>query len=257
MANLQDVPASQSLDEIASKVAEAARQHRFRSKAAEAFIDPAAMLQLQSLFQASDDLERIAELESIFPRIADLGVVLAALLNSESAWQTLLTELEQLKPYANKKYGAKLGTLVNDLIDDTVSHLSNEAGSRDHLPNFRSRLGSFSGRASLRTWLRTVALNRVVSELRRGNPDETIGAACDLDGAKERELDEAIRMAIEELPPSDQLFARLVFIFEESQVDIAELLGVTPAAVSQRKKRILDKMREILVNDARPPGAGE
>lgn len=240
-----DTRAEDELRAIAKQIAELARSHHDESDMVVGLLDNASLLQLYSLVKQADDLAKLRDLKTSSARLSDLAVVLAAMFDSESAWQELIKELDKVRPVANRKFGQNNSKLVDDVISETIGHLRKDVKSRQHTPALRARLGIYSGRAKLSTWLHTIAINRVISELRRPPTPPCIpefAAAPAIDG----ELQDALQHAIAKLAPADQVFARLLYVYSESQVDVAALLKMTPPAVTQRKDRILSELRTVM-----------
>lgn len=116
-----------------------------------------------------------------------------------------------------------------------------------------SRRDSLQPEQGLKSWLAAVARNRAVDRLRSARPAflplEEAGAAdgSTPEGELERRMfADALRRAVEGLPPpDDQLVLR--FYYEEEQLkDIARDLGLSVTAAKSRLCRARRKLKEIL-----------
>lgn len=59
-------------------------------------------------------------------------------------------------------------------------------------------------------------------------------------------VDERLHNAISRLSDEERLLIRALFFEDKTERDMAVLLGVSPPAIHKRKKRILDKLKNIL-----------
>ena len=57
---------------------------------------------------------------------------------------------------------------------------------------------------------------------------------------------EQVRKAIEKLEPQQQWLVREIYFYNRSQIDIAEELDVKPQAITNRLKKIFEKMKRNL-----------
>lgn len=128
-------------------------------------------------------------------------------------------------------------------------------------------------RASLTTWLMTIARSRAIDELRRHVPeprDPTTLPETGEDSQSER-LAERFRLGrlIAVLPPDEAEMLRLRFYEELTQTEIADRTGIALGTVKTRMVRALERMRDLIeaddlrerralgrdAGDARPQGA--
>ncbi len=241
-----DTLSENALELAATAIAACALSHCGEKAVNEQLLRSAAKLQLNTLVTDSASSPPWEELNKSPARTTDFSIVLAALLDSETAWRHVIDEVDSARALATTKFGKEFGSATDDVVDSIVDHLREEAPSRRHLPAIRARLATYRGSASLRTWLRTIILNKlrdlpsVTTEL-----PEQVGAP-----SPKRDLQDEVQRAIERLPPADQVFTRLLHIYGEAQNDVAQLLKISPAAVSQRRKKIIDQLRINLTDGA-------
>lgn len=113
-------------------------------------------------------------------------------------------------------------------------------------------------RSSLATWVFVIARNRLKNYYRDRRVAESIDAKEGFDLPSGEELqDEAvafqeqrdlIRRALDELEERDRIIVEGFFLFDKTNVEIAEELGITANNVGVAKKRALAKLRLILVS---------
>lgn len=130
-------------------------------------------------------------------------------------------------------------------------------------------LALWSHRESLRAeqgikpWLAAVARNRAIDRLRTAPPpplpleEETAGGATPEEELERRMFAEALRSAVEALPPPD---GQLVFRFyyeEEKLKDIARDLGLSVPAAKSRLHRARRKLKEILIKGGLADGSDQ
>ncbi len=119
-------------------------------------------------------------------------------------------------------------------------------------------LRSFAGRSSLAGYLQAitakVALNHLRSERRKGwLRFRPLDSAADSPAGEPipeapRRL-EALRRALEQLPPRDRLILKLFHLDGTGYKEIASLLGLSPNAVSPALIRARQKLRALLEPD--------
>lgn len=122
--------------------------------------------------------------------------------------------------------------------------------------------GRYVARAKFTTWLLTITRNLVFNELRRRKRHHALPLQVDEEGEErpiadeqtrepdaallERELDEAIRSAIAELPETQRMAVVLRRYEELSYEEIAEVLGQTVPAVKSLLFRARAELRSRL-----------
>lgn len=209
----------------------------------EAVLSSATQLYLQTIRSRNHDGDHSMQLPSDLPRLDDCAVVIAALFHADSAWQEILQLAESHRGWLAKTYGESLGSVSDDVVNDAISHFQ-ASGKRSDVPNFRMRLASYQGKASLKSWIRTVLTNRILDQTRKPAMKELQENREAL--SMNDEIRAEIQAAIERLPPKQRVLCRLLFIYEEKQTDVAALMDVTPAAVSQAKAKLLAELKSIL-----------
>jgi RNA polymerase sigma factor (sigma-70 family) len=198
---------------------------------------------------------------------ADDALVQACLAREPGAWEQLHERFSRLI------YSVVHGTLrrhgqaleadrVEDLFGDAFLALAEHGGRR---------LGQWSGRCSLASWVRLVTASVVVDALRRSRPTSPWPQDEDPDGAPlsptpgeepeamtllaQADRIAAVRAALSELrEPDRELLVRL-FHRDESAEAVAAALAIRPGALYTRKCRALARLRELLVA-ALGPDAG-
>jgi RNA polymerase sigma-70 factor (ECF subfamily) len=111
-------------------------------------------------------------------------------------------------------------------------------------------------RASLRTWIATIARSRAIDHLRRRVPeplDPTDTAGVDRVCEREPAADVVDRMVVDgllaRLSPGEAEVVRLHFHFGFSQSQIVSRTGVPLGTVKSRMKSALRRLREMMVEE--------
>jgi RNA polymerase sigma factor (sigma-70 family) len=131
--------------------------------------------------------------------------------------------------------------------------------------NFR-RLSAYSGRCSLRQWLKVVASNHVVDFLRKQRPtipiatgpEDLTSGAIDLPSHEpdaptllhQHQQTAALLSALAQLSDEDRLFVELYYHRELSFERVAELMGTTVGATYARKNRLRKRILNALGDSA-------
>jgi RNA polymerase sigma-70 factor (ECF subfamily) len=123
-------------------------------------------------------------------------------------------------------------------------------------------LPQFRHEARLRTWVFTIARYHCLDAWRQraqrdgpGAPREggvqaTPAAIPPLHVQYEhQEFLAWVRRALAQLPPADREVLALTYIAELPPAEIARVLGIAEASVRTRRKRALDRLREIVVHE--------
>ena len=127
-------------------------------------------------------------------------------------------------------------------------------------------LGTWRDEASVKTYIMRIARNTVIDMIRRRNSHPTDSLTVEDDDNEERQLDiadtdttsnpaadyarreqiEAVRRAIDELPPDHRELIILRDINGLSYDEIAEATGLYPGTVKSRLSRAREKLKNIL-----------
>ena len=107
---------------------------------------------------------------------------------------------------------------------------------------------------SLKPWLAAVARNRAVDRLRAAPPVplpldglEEAGGANPAEDLERRLFANALRKAVEALPPPDNYLVLRYYYEEEKLKDIARDLGLSVPAAKSRLLRARRRLKEVLV----------
>jgi len=160
--------------------------------------------------------------------------------------------------YSDKIYRLAVGILENE---DDAEDIVQEAFSR-----FFEKLDSFEGRSKIGTWLYRVAYNASIDKLRqqRTQPladydvpslDET-SLPAELSGwtddawleFNQQELQKHLDKAIQSLPGNLRMVFLLRDVEEQSTLDTAKILDISPGAVKVRLHRARLLLREALAD---------
>jgi len=144
-----------------------------------------------------------------------------------------------------------------ELGDSIVGHL--------FLPDrtCRSRIASYDGRCSLRTWLRVIIKNRAIDEreLRSNNNErlDCLSETADCSSLHKIELAtraskyealiaHTLKEAVEALNEEDRRLLALKYVEALNSADVAESLGVHPSTVTRQLSRVQGKVRERVIS---------
>lgn len=192
---------------------------------------------------------------------ADCALVARVCAGDRAAWADLVQVHAPTLRFALIRTLARHGVHASEtLLEDLEGDLTLRLVARD----FR-KLRRYSGRCSLRQWLKVVAGNFAIDHLRRRRPlialrtvpqsddappepgvmhgDQLVS---DAPGPDERLDDRRRRRAIAqmlgELNDEDRLFVELYYARGLGYEQVAELMGTTVGAVYQRKNRIRKRL---------------
>jgi RNA polymerase sigma-70 factor len=182
---------------------------------------------------------------------ADLYLSAACALQSEKAWSRFDS--------AYRPYIYDLAALACVSID-MAYELAGDILPDMFLPDRsgKSRIASYDGQASLRTWLRVIVIRRAMNERGRKWRSferlDSVSEVADEIWLKGREAEvrgdkydhvitSALKNAVERLSERERLL--LVLHYEDSMpsVDIARFVGVHPSTVSRKLQQIYLKLR--------------
>lgn len=154
------------------------------------------------------------------------------------------------------EYGPSAFALLHDAIgdrsaaEDVLQQVLLEAWERS--PTYDP------ARASLRTWLSTIARSRAIDHLRRRIPEPRDPSVAVAGVALEEPAADVVdRMAVdgmlERLPPEEAEIVRLRFHVGLSQRQIARLTGIPLGTVKSRTGSALRRLRTMLVEEECAP----
>ena len=150
-------------------------------------------------------------------------------------------------------YTSYLSTVVWNAMGPAATREDVEEVVSDTFLTLWSHRDSLQPEQGIKSWLAAVARNRAVDRRRAAPPtplplDEAgeTGGSTPEDELERRMFADALRKAVEDLPPpDDQLVLR--FYYEEEQLkDIARDLGLSVTAAKSRLCRARRKLKEIL-----------
>lgn len=107
-------------------------------------------------------------------------------------------------------------------------------------------------RAGVSTWVFTIARNLQIDQLRRErNPEDLVPdpepfAPTQEDEFLGEERDRRVRAALAELSDEQATIIRLSYYTEQSQTEIAEMLGIPLGTVKSRVRLAMSKLRAVL-----------
>ena len=117
-------------------------------------------------------------------------------------------------------------------------------------------LPQFDGRASIRTWLFTIAHHKCADALRKMGRTVTLeddnqnGETEPLPFSRteggQPELRDWLNRGLAKLSHEDRDVLLMSFVTELEPQEIAQQLGMTPGGVRTRRKRALDRLREVI-----------
>lgn len=188
--------------------------------------------------------------------LADRELVARCVAGDGQAWQQLVEAHESTVYFAIRsaltlRDRASSDELVRDLQSEVFYRLVRRGGAR---------LASYSGRCSLKHWLKVVAGNFVIDYLRKRRAD------CSLDDPVQAPLRESLpareptpeaalehrqrRALLRELwnrlSAEDRRFVELYYVDELGFAEVAEAMRTSVAATYTRKNRVTAKLRAAL-----------
>ena len=103
------------------------------------------------------------------------------------------------------------------------------------------------GRASLSTWLLTIASRLAIDEMRKRSRRPTLEVVSDDVADRSHEDDAiAVHQAIMSLTPESRLVVALRLVHGWSEREVAEALEIEPGTVKSRLSRARSRLREVL-----------
>ncbi|HEX3241210.1 MAG TPA: sigma-70 family RNA polymerase sigma factor [Solirubrobacterales bacterium] len=180
-------------------------------------------------------------------RVADVGERrIAELLRSGDEGAIALVEA---------RFGRVLGGFLREALPDRS--MAEEVMQQVLVEIWRRGPDYDAERASLLTWMMTIARSRAIDERRRRRPEPIDPAAIDDgDAAPAAELDQMLerwRLAelLDQIPPEEAVALRLRFYDELAQPEISARLGVPLGTVKTRMVRGLARLRGLIAEEER------
>ena len=168
-----------------------------------------------------------------------------------SAWEDFLSRYRDVLERAAR---ATLLRVVGSVRDDDVEAVV-EGTLLAIVKDDFAALRSFAGRSSLAGYLQAIAtkvgLNHLRTERRKGwlrfRPlDAATDAPAEVPVEEDPERTAALRRALEQLPPRDQLILKLFHLDGAGYKEIAALMGLSLNAVSPALIRARQKIRALM-----------
>ena len=191
-------------------------------------------------------------------QLRDLALAHACALGRESAWQQFMARFRQ--PLTEAAIGitgsAALGQELADSLYSEMYGLTQQGGER------RSPLASYSGRGSLKGFLRAALAQRNVDRYRRTRRETPLAvddlAAASPDPAPAPEvlsrLGESLTAIFGSLPPEDRLLLSAWFLDQRTLLEISRILRVHEATVSRGIKRLTARLHKELLERLQASG---
>lgn len=185
-------------------------------------------------------------------RQQDYELVQRCVGGSQSAWAQIAADHERHIRFTVIQTLRRYGARSNDArVEDLASRILFGIVEDD----FR-RLRTYSGRASLKTWLRTLASNTTIDFLRKKkellwvddeyqSPGEPESSDSPEAAVIDADLLTSLSRVIAELNEEDAMFLRLFYLEELSFEAIGERMGKSAASLYARKHRLIDRVRDI------------
>jgi RNA polymerase sigma-70 factor (ECF subfamily) len=153
------------------------------------------------------------------------------------------------------RFGRVLGGFLREALPDRS--MAEEVMQQVLVEIWRRGPDYDAERASLLTWMMTIARSRAIDERRRRRPEPIDPAAIDDgDAAPAAELDQMLerwRLAelLDQIPPEEAVALRLRFYDELAQPEISARLGVPLGTVKTRMVRGLARLRGLIAEEER------
>ena len=186
---------------------------------------------------------------------SDGQLVQACLQGNEGAWAALIRRYQNVMYFFARRYGAS-STDAADVFQLVCAELFVS------LPRLRNQ-------QSLRSWIMTVSAHQAyhwkrgfIKRARReaGDSEAALGTLSTPPSSEFelRQRDEAMRSAINQLPPRCQMLVRLLF-YEDPPLPydvVAQRLGLATGSIGLTRSRCLKKLRRILDGGGVGPECG-
>jgi RNA polymerase sigma-70 factor (ECF subfamily) len=196
---------------------------------------------------------------------SDSLLLRGCIAGDQESWEVFVKRFSRLVYHSiTKTFSLYNQSLSPEDIEDIFNgvFLSFVANDYGRLRKFESRRG-----CSLPSWIRLLSVRQTIDFLRKQRPfvslyDENGGAyplmdtLADQQPSAERQLEmdekgEMIRKTIEALPPADKVFLRLYYERQLPPERIARIMHISVNTVYSRKKRVQERMRQLLESGGR------
>jgi len=195
----------------------------------------------------------------------DLALVQRCLAGEPGAWRDFVDRFAGVVRAVARRYFRLHGRSADGPdVDDMVQEVFYALTRR----NYRL-LRNYDPTYAFTTYIGVITRTEVHRDLRKkrplvGGPDDLETAAPVQDDAADEveqlERSELLKRALDDLPPRDAEILRLRFIRGLDYRAIATALGIPEASVGQTlfraKKRLKERLVELLGGEAPPPGGG-
>jgi RNA polymerase sigma-70 factor (ECF subfamily) len=190
-------------------------------------------------------------------QLPDLALAHACALGRESAWRQFMDRFRQ--PLIEAAIGitgsATLGQELADSLYSEMFGLAEQGGER------RSPLASYSGRGSLKGFLRAALAQRNVDHYRRTRRETPLAvdfAAASPDPTPTPQalsrLNESLTAILSSLAPEDRFLLSAWFLDQRTLLEISRILRVHEATVSRGIKRLTARLHKELLKDLQASG---
>ena len=189
----------------------------------------------------------------------DFELVQHCLAGNSEAWNEFIDQYKKLIYWAIQKTlggyrGEQKEEVVQELYQEVFITLLNNA-----LPRYK-----LNPKATLASYIRTIAVNKTLDFLKRKAPSQD--SIFDSEGDEIGKLknkavavfnenndeflgrDEAQQISdllLAELDETERSLYRMIYIEQKTPQDIAKIYSISRANVDMRKKRLLDKLRKV------------
>ncbi len=190
-------------------------------------------------------------------QLQDLALAHACALGRDAAWQMFMTEYKQpLTQAAIAITGS--AARGQELADSLYAELF---GVSERGEQRRSPLAYYSGRGSLKGFLRATLAQRNVDHFRRTGRETTIPdglpaapLSAPAGGDVVAKLNRAVAGALGTLQPEERFVLSAWYLDKRTLLEISRLLGVHEATVSRRLQRLTARLHEDLLRKLRESG---
>lgn len=191
-------------------------------------------------------------------QLRELALAQACALGRDIAWQRFLAEYRQ--PLTQVAIGiagsVAAGTELADSLYSEIFGLTERNGQR------QSPLGSYSGRGSLKGFLRAALAQRHVDRYRRTcretplvNADWPAASPAPVPASDVlSRLGDSVTATLGSLEPEERFILSSWFLDRHTLLEIAQILRVHEATVSRRIKRLTSNLRKELLKSLQASG---